>query len=147
MFQLNNSYYIKWPTCSAADVVEDDVQVGGEWCHLQDILPEADEGLMEQTSCVRRRRKHTLLDFCSVFWPMCSKLMLTSRPQYMMSSIKIKFVNECHGNLVLVMIYLNHCISPYGSVMTQLWWPKHKEFLFSPSRPWSDASFCISFLL
>ena len=40
-----------WQTCSKADVTEDDVQISRECRHFQDILPEADEGLVEQTSC------------------------------------------------------------------------------------------------
>lgn len=40
----------KRQTCSAADVAENDVQISRERRHLQDKLPEADEGLVEKTS-------------------------------------------------------------------------------------------------
>jgi len=36
-------------TCSAADVIQDDVQGSSQGGHLQNILPETDEGLVEQT--------------------------------------------------------------------------------------------------
>lgn len=59
-----------WP---GADVTEDDVQIGRKEQRFQNILPEANEGLVEQTSCTD---KHThkmitthsmLLDFCPYY--------------------------------------------------------------------------------
>lgn len=37
---------------STADVTDDDVQVSRQRRHFQDIFPKANEGLVEQASCV-----------------------------------------------------------------------------------------------